>query len=60
MYFTSFNHAGNLLIHCSQTGTMVYAKQAQGYLYTMDQTGVETSCFSAESVALKIAAEIIQ
>ena len=57
--FVDANHAGNVVTRRSQTGILLYLNMAPVYWYSKKQTTIETSTFSSEFVALRIACEKI-
>ena len=57
--FVDADHAGNVINRRSQTGILMFLNMAPVYWYSKKQTTVESSTFSSEFVALKIAVEMI-
>ena len=57
--FVDADHAGNLVTRRSQTGILIYLNMAPIFWYSKKQNTIETSTFSSEFVALKIATEKI-
>lgn len=57
--FVDSDHAGNTITRRSQTGILIYLNMAPIFWFSKKQNTVETSTFSSEFVALKIAAEKI-
>ena len=57
--FVDADHAGNLVTRRSHTGILIYLNMAPIFWYSKKQNTVETSTFSSEFVALKIATEKI-
>ena len=55
--FVDADHAGNLVTRRSQTGILIYLNMAPIFWYSKKQNTIETSTFSSEFVALKIATE---
>ena len=58
--FVDSNHAGNCSIRCLHSGFMIYVNMAPIIWFSKKQNTVESSTFSAELVALKIAIELIE
>ena len=57
--FVDADHAGNVVTRRSQTGILIYLNMAPIFWFSKKQNTVETSTFSSEFVALKIATEKI-
>jgi hypothetical protein len=57
--FVDADHAGNTVTRRSQTGILLYLNMAPIFWFSKKQNTVESSTFSSEFVALKIAAEKI-
>ena len=55
--FVDSDHAGNVVTRRSQTGILVYLNMAPIFWYSKKQNTVESSTFSSEFVALRIASE---
>ena len=55
--FVDADHAGNVVTWRSHTGILIYLNMAPIYWYSKKQSTIETSTFSSEFVALKIACE---
>ena len=56
--FVDADHAGDRATCCSFTGILIYANRAPIIWYSKKQNTVETSTFSSEFVAMRIATEI--
>lgn len=57
--FVDSDHAGNVVTRRSQTGILIYLNMAPIFWYSKRQNTVESSTYSSEFVALRIAAEKI-
>ena len=57
--FVDADHAGNLVTRRSHTGILIFMNMAPVYWYSKRQNTVESSTFSSEFIALKIAVELI-
>jgi hypothetical protein len=57
--FVDADHAGNVITRRSHTGIIIFANMAPIIWFSKRQNTVETSTFSSEFIALKIAAELI-
>ena len=57
--FVDSDHAGNVVTRRSQTGILIYLNMAPIFWYSKKQNTIESSTFSSEFVALRIAAEKI-
>ena len=57
--FVDADHAGNTVTRRSQTGILIFLNMAPIYWFSKKQNTVESSTFSSEFVALKIASEKI-
>ena len=58
--FVDADHAGNLATRRSHTGILIFVNMAPITWYSKRQNTVETSTFSSEMVALRIATEMIE
>jgi hypothetical protein len=58
--FVDANHARNKLTRRSQTGILLYLNKAPIMWYSKSQKTVEISTFGSESVALRVATEMIK
>jgi hypothetical protein len=58
--FVNANHAGNHITRRSHMGILIYLNSAPIVWYSKAQTTVETSTFSSEFVAMRIAVEMIE
>jgi hypothetical protein len=57
--FVDADHAGNTVTRRSQTGILIYLNMAPIFWFSKKQNTIETSTYSSEFVALKIATEKI-
>jgi hypothetical protein len=57
--FVDADHAGNTVTRRSQTGILIFLNMAPIFWFSKKQNTIETSTFSSEFVALKIASEKI-
>lgn len=57
--FVDASHAGDKITRRSQTGILIYCNMAPIIWYSKKQNTIETSTFSSELVALRIASEMI-
>ena len=55
--FVDANHAGNVITRRSQTGILIFLNMAPVFWYSKKQSTIESSTFSSEFVALRIATE---
>ena len=55
--FVDADHAGNVVTRWSHTGILIYLNMAPIYWFSKKQSTIETSTFSSEFIALKIACE---
>ena len=55
--FVDADHASNVVTRRSQTGILIYLNMAPIFWYSKKQTTIESSTFSSEFVALRIATE---
>jgi hypothetical protein len=54
------DHAGNLLTRCSRTGVLIFVNRAPVQWYLKKQSGVGSSSFGSEFMALKVATDLVQ
>jgi hypothetical protein len=57
--FVDANHAGNIVTHCSHTGSIIFVQNAPIIVYSKWQNTVEAATFGGEFVALKICKELV-
>jgi hypothetical protein len=58
--FVDADHAGNRVTRCSQTGILIFLNRAPIIWYLKAQNTVETSTFSSEFTAMRIAVELLE
>jgi hypothetical protein len=58
--FSDSDHAGDLITRRSRTGVLIFLNRAPIQWYSKKQSGIETSTFGAEFMALKTATDLVK